>query len=151
MESTRFLMAAGLLAVLWIIVDPLQTRSNSIPEPGQRLVPCPGSPNCVSSESDNERHFIEPLAFEGSPEEAFDCLKRVLMATKRAKVTSTESSSIRVEFRTRLGFVDDACFAVDPKNGVIHMRSASRIGYWDLGANRKRLEKIRFAFGAQCL
>ena len=31
--------------------------------------------------------------------------------------------------------------------GVIHVRSASRTGYWDLGANRRRVETIREAIG----
>jgi len=39
--------------------------------------------------------------------------------------------------------VDDVEFFVDSSRNLLHMRSASRTGYWDLGVNRKRLETIR--------
>jgi uncharacterized protein (DUF1499 family) len=151
MDFLRYLMAACLLALFWLVSDPVEIPSTSIPEAGKKLAPCPGSANCVSSESDNKRHSIEPLAFDGEAESAFDCLKRVLMAMTRSKLVSSETHSLHVEFRTRLGFVDEAHFALDEERGVIQMRSASRLGYWDLGANRRRLERVRFVFGAQCL
>ena len=51
---------------------------------------------------------------------------------------------LHAEFKSALlGFVDDVQFMADPAAGVIHMRSASRVGYSDLGANRKRVENIR--------
>ena len=34
----------------------------------------------------------------------------------------------------------------DNKTKVIHFRSASRIGYSDMGVNRKRMERIRGLF-----
>ena len=51
-------------------------------------------------------------------------------------------SYLRVELRTML-FVDDGEFLLDRENKVIHIRSASRLGYSDLGKNRSRLEDIR--------
>jgi uncharacterized protein (DUF1499 family) len=48
-----------------------------------------------------------------------------------------------VEFRTRLGFVDDGEFALERQARVIHVRSASRVGYSDLGKNRGRVEELR--------
>jgi len=45
-----------------------------------------------------------------------------------------------------LGFVDDVEFYCDGL--VIQVRSASRLGYSDLGVNRKRVEEIRRAFAA---
>ena len=54
---------------------------------------------------------------------------------------------VRAEFRTRLGFVDDVEFRIDEAARGIHVRSASRKGYWDLGVNRRRVEAIREAFG----
>ncbi|MCA9019441.1 MAG: DUF1499 domain-containing protein, partial [Planctomycetaceae bacterium] len=37
-------------------------------------------------------------------------------------------------------------FLVDSSQNVIHVRSASRVGYSDLGVNRKRIEAIRNLF-----
>lgn len=42
-------------------------------------------------------------------------------------------------------FVDDLEFLYQPTKGVIQLRSASRIGYSDLGKNRRRLEGLRDA------
>jgi uncharacterized protein (DUF1499 family) len=53
---------------------------------------------------------------------------------------------LKAESRTLLGFVDDVQFSPDRENRVVHMRSASRVGYRDLGVNRRRLEKMRSQF-----
>ena len=48
-------------------------------------------------------------------------------------------------FNTRtFCFVDDLELRIDKENGVIHVRSSSRVGYSDKGANRRRIEDIRF-------
>ena len=52
-----------------------------------------------------------------------------------------------VEFTTRcLRFIDDVEFYFPESEALIHLRSASRTGYWDLGVNRKRVEEIRSRF-----
>ena len=65
----------------------------------------------------------------------------------RATIVGSSGIVIRAEFRSLLGFVDDVEFRIDGAAGVIHVRSASRKGYWDLGVNRCRVETIREAFG----
>jgi uncharacterized protein (DUF1499 family) len=40
-------------------------------------------------------------------------------------------------------FVDDVELRLDPQNNCIQVRSASRIGYSDLGVNRQRIDKLR--------
>ncbi|HWR89995.1 MAG TPA: DUF1499 domain-containing protein [Dissulfurispiraceae bacterium] len=111
-----------------------------------RLAPCPSSPNCVSSLSADEGHFIEPLRYASSPDDAMKRLRKIIMTMERATITTDVEGYIHVEFRTLLGFVDDAQFLLDSKSGVIHVRSASRTGYWDLGVNRSRIESIRERF-----
>jgi uncharacterized protein (DUF1499 family) len=57
---------------------------------------------------------------------------------------------LHAEAQTRwLRFVDDVEFWINPQSGVIEVRSASRLGKEDLGANRKRVEMIRAAYMAQ--
>ena len=112
-----------------------------------RLSPCPSSPNCVSSQSNDERHKIDPIRFNSTPAEAMNRLKRLIRGMERTKVIRETQDYLHVEFRTLLGFVDDAEFYVEEGVKVIHLRSASRVGYWDLGVNRKRMESIRAEFG----
>jgi uncharacterized protein (DUF1499 family) len=57
-----------------------------------------------------------------------------------------EERYLKAEFRTRLGFVDDVEFQLNPDLGLVQVRSASRTGYWDLGVNRRRVEAIRKAY-----
>jgi len=115
---------------------------------GGLLIPCPASPNCVSSQADAARHRIAPLTFRGDPAAAFARLQRVLTLRDDTTVVETTAEYLRVEFRTRL-FTDDGEFLLDRRQGVIHVRSASRLGYSDLGKNRRRLEEIRAAFTRQ--
>jgi uncharacterized protein (DUF1499 family) len=70
----------------------------------------------------------------------------VLKAGDATFVKETESYW-HVEFRSRIfRFVDDVEFLFDRDSKVIHVRSASRVGYSDLGVNRARVEKIRMMF-----
>ena len=110
-----------------------------------RLAPCPSSPNCVSSQAVDERHRIAPLTFSGEPQTAFERLKLVIAQRNDATVIEEKSDYLRLELRTTL-FVDDSEFFLDPVNRVIHVRSASRLGYSDLGKNRSRIEEIRSQF-----
>ena len=112
---------------------------------GPRLAPCPSSPNCVSSQA-KDSHFIKPLKITGEPKAAFERLRKILEKRPDTTIISADAKEIRVEFRTTLGFVDDGIFALDSKNRVIQIRSASRVGYWDFGKNRRRMEEIRKEF-----
>jgi len=111
------------------------------------LPPCPSSPNCVSSGDPDPARRVDPIPFLGTAEEAREGLETVVRSLPRSKVVASSGDIVRAEFRTRLGFVDDVDFRIDGGAGVIHVRSASRKGYWDLGVNRRRVEAIREGFG----
>ena len=105
-----------------------------------RLTPCPESPNCVSSFASDEEHSIEPIAA------SLEQIEQVLLKLPAANIVSASADYLYVEFTSRImGFVDDVEFLHDRSSGLTHVRSASRLGYGDLGANRKRIESIRDA------
>ena len=110
-----------------------------------RLIACPSSPNCVSSQASDERHRIAPLSLNGDPDAEFARLKQILARRNDTKVIEESLGYLRVELRTTL-FVDDGEFLLDRVGRVINVRSASRLGYSDLGKNRSRLEEIRSQF-----
>lgn len=115
------------------------------PGAGRKLPPCPASPNCVSSDASGT-HYIAPIAIRGSAEQAWQALIRYLESDRAFTVVEQQPDYIRAEARTRLlRFVDDVEFVLRPERREIAMRSASRVGYSDLGANRKRLERVRRA------
>lgn len=114
------------------------------------LMPCPKTPNCVNSLAADKEHYIEPIHFTGTQQEAQTLLLRILESEKRTKILTVQKNYIRVEFTSALfRFVDDVEFYFPEKQAdetVIHVRSASRVGYFDFGANRKRVEQIRNKF-----
>ena len=105
-----------------------------------KLAPCPGSPNCVSSYAIDETHAIEPIAAN------LDQIEGVLLKLNEANIVSMNSNYLHAEFISRfMRYVDDVEFLYDQAARVVHVRSASRVGYSDLGVNRKRIESIRRA------
>lgn len=113
----------------------------------EELAPCPFLPNCVSSRSDAAaRHRIEPFALSGDPVAAFTRLKAVLEEWPRTEIVTATEDYVHAVCRTRRGFADDVEFRVHPEEGVIHVRSASRVGIGDFGVNRKRVEALRQRF-----
>ena len=120
-------------------------RPNNLGVRDNRLSSCSSLPNCVSSQASDERHRIALLAFNDDPDAAFVRLKQILALRNDTAVIEDSSDYIRVELHTTF-FVDDGEFLLDRVGRVIHVRSASRLGYSDLGKNRSRMEDIRRAF-----
>ena len=120
-------------------------RPNNLGVRDDSLSSCPSSPNCVSSQTSDKRHLIAPLAFNGDPDTAFARLKQILAQRNDTAVIEESSGYLRAELRTAF-FVDDGEFLLDRVGRVIHVRSASRLGYSDLGKNRSRMEDIRREF-----
>ncbi len=113
----------------------------------RKLTPCPDSPNCVSSLASDPDHRVEPLRYEASQSEAKERLLQILQGLNRVTIVVNEPRYIYAEFRsTVFGFVDDVEFLFAESEPVIHVRSASRVGYYDFGANRSRVEQIRTAW-----
>ena len=113
------------------------------------LAPCPDRPNCVSSLAEDADHRVEPLPLEGNPEEALARLNGIIEAMRGATVDEVRDGRLKARFRSRVfRFVDDLEMVVDESAGVVHVRSASRVGYSDLGVNRKRVETIRERYRA---
>ena len=109
-----------------------------------RLQSCPESPNCVSSESTDPTNHINPINYDGSDNDVMKRLIDVVRDMPRSTIVESKPKYFRAEFRsTFFRFVDDVEFLINETSGVIHVRSASRVGYWDLGVNRRRVEYIR--------
>jgi uncharacterized protein (DUF1499 family) len=147
MEGMGFQWLLGSVLVVFLFSGCSGTRPPNLGVKDNRLSPCPSSPNCVSSQSDDRRHKIDPIRFTSTSAEAMTRLKKVVQGKERTTVVRETPEYFHVEFRTVLGFVDDVEFFVDESQKVIHLRSASRVGYWDLGVNGRRIESIRAEFG----
>ena len=115
-----------------------------------KLAPPKSTPNCVSSQADaaDAEHYIAPIQFKGNAAAAMAAARKAVEGMHDARVIRQEGSYLYAEFRTQLmRFVDDVELLYDEKAGLMHVRSASRLGRRDFGVNRARVEAIRARLG----
>jgi uncharacterized protein (DUF1499 family) len=109
-----------------------------------RLAPCPETPNCVSSLAPMDERYVPPLRYTGNKEDAYRVLVDLIASQQRAKIVAKEANYVRAEYKSAIfRFVDDVEFLFSEDQPVIDVRSASRVGYYDFGVNRRRIEDIR--------
>jgi len=138
----RLIIAFVLLAS--IIVASIASCRSAVGIVDGKLGPCPSSPNCVNSEFADQESSIPPLTFEGDPDAALASLVEFVRNDTRSRVDLVDGDYVHAVYWTeRFRFHDDVEFRLDRDAKVIHVRSASRFGYSDLGENRRRVESIR--------
>jgi uncharacterized protein (DUF1499 family) len=122
-----------------------------------RLKPLSNTPNSVSSQAalypdHPQRAYadIEPLPFKsGGAGASMEAVRTVLQAMPGLRVVQQQDGYLYAQAQTRwLRFVDDVEFWANPEQQVVELRSASRLGHGDLGANRARMERVRSAYTA---
>jgi uncharacterized protein (DUF1499 family) len=111
-------------------------------ESGLRL--CPESPNCVSSRDTDEVHGIAALKIAGDSGAAWTAAREIVSATSRTRIVTEDAGYLHAESTSALmRYVDDLELQLLVEDGVIAVRSASRVGYGDMGVNRERVEALR--------
>ncbi|MGG4490745.1 DUF1499 domain-containing protein [Metabacillus idriensis] len=112
---------------------------------------CPKSKrNCVSTVNTSTYHQMEPISFLCEPSAAMNHLRNALHSMEHVEIAEQSENRLHAVFKSKiLKFKDDAEFFLDQREKKIHFRSASRIGYYDFGVNRNRMEEIRDRFGRE--
>jgi uncharacterized protein (DUF1499 family) len=129
------------LTILWGCSGNKTERPNG---KSSGFLDCPDSPNCVSSLAKNPKHRIEPFKLKKDYKTGWATVQRTVGALPRTKIVSADNSDIHAECKSMIfRFVDDLMLHLNPSNGLIHVRSASRTGYSDFGVNRRRVESLR--------
>lgn len=134
----------NVIHLLFFIVMTLGTavQANSASE--KTLPPCLDSPNCVSSQTQDAKHYIAPFKIIGDPDKAWEALRNAIIGKSRMIITHETRHSLHAEATSLVfRFVDDINVILDADAQLIHIRSASRIGHSDFGVNRKRIEALR--------
>lgn len=109
-----------------------------------KLATCPTSPNCVSSDAPDAKHYIAPLRLTVPALEAWQIVQAVVAERPRTQIIVAEENYLQAECRSRIfGFVDDLELHLRPEEKIIAVRSAARLGYSDFDVNRKRIEALR--------
>lgn len=125
------------------------TPSRAMIDPSSPITPCSSSPHCVSSKNaaGSARH-VDAFKFDASTELAHAALLQVLRSHDDARIESDVMPVVHSTFRTAIGFVDDVTFVFHDDSKLIDVKSRSRIGYYDFGVNRRRVEQLRLQFAA---
>jgi uncharacterized protein (DUF1499 family) len=149
MKKMIYLTMLGIFLALCLIFIILSFVSRRPPVMGLvngRLRPCPGTPNCVCSETPESPFFVDPLKVKGSSREAWERAKG-LVQSLGGRIEFEEEEYLQAVFVTKLfRFRDDVELRMDTEKGLIHIRSSSRVGNSDFGQNRKRVMKFQAAF-----
>lgn len=106
-----------------------------------KLRPCGIKPNCVNSEyPDDDRHFVDSIGLNNDM--TIDLLKQSIIDSGGV-IIQAQDLYLHAVYSSRLfGFVDDLELRLDKVLSRIHLRSASRVGKYDMGANRKRVKSL---------
>lgn len=117
---------------------------------GSELRPCPDKPNCVQTYAPtDESHFQLPLTSKADDAQTKQAISAAISETG-GQIISEEPLKpsgyyLHAEYQSDwLKFVDDVEIVI--KDGLIHIRSASRLGYSDMGVNATRFEEIKTAY-----
>jgi uncharacterized protein (DUF1499 family) len=150
----RWIAGLGLAGALLLGAAQMGLFAGRVPDDlgvrDGRLKPPATTPNSVSSQADlwpgpaAAQARIDPLPVLGDGPATLARLRAEIDTMPGARVVEARPDYLYVQFTTRwMRFVDDAEFWFDPSSGVIHVRSASRIGRRDFGVNRARIEWLR--------
>ena len=156
MSVLKWLLAGGTALVLIVVLAGQLGMMRGRP-PGDmgvhdgKLKPPSNTANSVSSQArlwpdhpQREAAYIEPLAWVGDGPATMVRLRDIVAAMPGARIVTWRDDYLYAQFTSRvMKYTDDVEFWLDPAAGVVHVRSASRLGQRDLGVNRARVESIR--------
>lgn len=109
------------------------------------LADCDPAPHCVCSDagdSNDTTHWVAPIEMPTLDDEARWRVIREVLAASGGRVVRQEQNYLHATYTSRLfRFVDDLELRMD--GAQLQVRSTSRVGYSDLGANLKRVDALR--------
>lgn len=109
------------------------------------LKECPNKPNCVSTQTAQSDKVMSPIAYPQklTVDEVLTKIESLILKMPRTLLVQREKNTLHFTFQTLImSYIDDVEFLIDESSHMIHFRSASRVGYSDLGLNRKRMTEI---------
>jgi uncharacterized protein (DUF1499 family) len=154
-----FLLAIAIVALVLLIAGQLGLLRGKAPDDlgfkDGKLKRPSRTENSVTSQADlwpdhpmKQYASIAPFKTTGDGSAELQKIEDALKALPRTVIVKREAGYLYAQCTTALlKFTDDIEFALDAPQGLIHVRSASRIGRKDFGVNRMRVEQIRKAIG----
>lgn len=147
----RSTILISLILIVLVVITSMNMRAKVSGLIGEMLSQCPDSANCVCSDHmSDSRHYVEPITItQNSTIYTISLLEEVIQEMG-GTVTEISDNYLAATFTSAIfRFVDDLEIRLDLTDNVIHIRSASRVGYSDLGVNKKRVESLRALFNSR--
>ena len=117
-----------------ILFDPVTLNANVLANSRDNLTDCKLITNCVFQTwkvDDSEKAFTE--------------LIQILDNTPRLKIIKKEKYYIHAIARSRImNFIDDIEIKNLSRDNIFQVKSSSRLGIYDLGVNKRRVQTLRF-------
>ena len=144
---SRRLFASFAFGTILVCVSACSTTSSeSYDIFNDRLRACPNSPNCVMSKSEDERHAIAPIVLISGDPESWNAIVAQIRNSPRTTIMFESDYALLAQYSSAVfAFIDDLELSLSDDGKIVHVRSASRVGYYDFGANRARVESLREA------
>lgn len=146
MKYVLILVALGAVGILLaLIMMGMLSKSGTAPGLAEgKLRPCPQSPNCICTEYPADiDHYVKPVEYGSANIKVVRSLIRKSIDTTGGTMVRERDNYFAATYRSGVfGFVDDLEVRIDEATKQIHIRSASRIGYSDMGANAKRVRAL---------
>lgn len=146
MPMIKTFIHISLLLFIMSLLSCTGTRPSNLGISHGKLVACPSSPNCVSSDADDDAHKISAIQFTIPAADAWKLSRQAVLNLPRTQIITESANYLHAECSSAVfGFVDDLELHLRPAENIIAVRSASRLGHSDFGVNRKRVEAFRSA------
>ena len=136
-----------ILVILGVLPLPLVVKNSKVPSDlgviNGKLAEMPKSPNAVSSQTDDPEKMVDPFPFRGDLTSSRERIIKILQKLDNIEILTEKEIYIHAVSTThRMKYRDDLEFYFDEKAGLVHYRSASRVGYSDMGLNRERYNSL---------
>ncbi len=142
-SRSRTVTVVGILFIVPLL-SCAGKRPSNLGVSDAQLAPCSSAPNCVSSDASDEEHAIAPFQLADPAAEVWQRAREAVSELPRTRIVTDEGGYLHAECRSAVfGFVDDLELHLRDEEGIIAVRSASRVGHSDLGVNRRRVETLR--------
>ncbi|WP_323754265.1 DUF1499 domain-containing protein [Marinobacter sp.] len=133
--------------VLLIVLLTGCASTQNVPPTGTDFVldECPPFWNCVSTSSTTNYHGIEPIQLtEPLSESAWAAIKAETLELPGASLNEARYGYVNITcYSDGLGFPDYLEVLIDAGKQQLNVRSQSRLGFYDMGVNRLRVERLR--------
>jgi uncharacterized protein (DUF1499 family) len=136
------------IIILFFILGSISKSGEAPGLVGGKLSKCPDKPNCVCSEQkDDTSHYIKPIIIpQDITVDTWLILKATIQELGGTIQTDTGNYLAATFSSAVFGFMDDLEIRIDSTQNIIHIRSASRVGYGDFSVNKNRTELLKNLF-----